>query len=96
MKKLFLGILLYTSITFLAACSHHYSDTEPTYIEAPRPMRPSPSHVWVEGNWHWNRKKQMYNQSNGHWVAPKRHRNYQPGRWKTNRRGHYWSPGRWK
>lgn len=94
MKKLFIAFIGVTLT--LVACSPTYVSTRPTYEEGFRPPQPSNNHVWVDGNWIYNRRLRTYNRSNGYWSTPYRGRKYQSGQWKSNRRGYYWTPGRWR
>jgi len=94
MKKLFIvciGIVL----TFVE-CSPNYVRTQPTYQEGFRPTQPSNNHVWVDGNWNYNRQSRSYNRSSGFWSMPNRGRRYQAGHWGNNNRGYYWNRGRWR
>ena len=45
-----------------------------------RPPAPSPTHVWVEGNWIWRRHAYRWS----------------PGRWQAARHGHRWEQARWE
>ncbi|MEO1435164.1 MAG: hypothetical protein AAFV80_06470 [Bacteroidota bacterium] len=46
----------------------------PEQIEETIPKAPSPEHVWVQGNWEWNRKKKTYIWRQGAWERPRRQR----------------------
>jgi hypothetical protein len=92
----FLTLLLCGSIVIFYACSPAYVRTQPTYEEGFRPPRPGNNHVWVDGNWIYNRPSRAYNHSNGFWAVPNRGRKYQSGQWRNNSRGFYWTPGRWR
>lgn len=94
MKKLFVALIGLTLIS--NSCSPSYVSTQPTYQEGFRPQQPSNNHVWVDGNWIYNRPTRSYNHSNGYWSVPNRGRKFQSGQWRNNRRGYYWSPGRWR
>lgn len=60
-----------------------------------RPQRPSPRHIWVEGE--WNPNGDRYDYRNGYWSEPQSHRHrYSKGHWRHNSRGYYWVPGRWR
>ncbi len=96
MKKIIYNIIVCASFAFVQACSPYYVATQPTNVKFSRPMRPSASHIWIEGDWNWNKQNRMYHQSDGYWTVPYRNRKYNPGRWNTNRKGHYWIKGRWK
>jgi hypothetical protein len=78
------------------ACSPGYVGVEPTYIDGPRPARPSERHIWVDGDWNWNRRTHVYARREGNWAVPNQGRTYQSGRWESSPKGHYWTKGRWK
>lgn len=94
MKKLLLGLLALLLLS--NACSPAYVRIQPTYEEGFRPPRPTNNHVWVDGNWNYNRQLKSYNRSNGFWSTPYRGRRYQSGHWGNNSRGYYWNQGRWR
>lgn len=87
----FVGLLL-----LLNACSPAYVSSPPRYQQEMRPAQPSLNHVWIDGNWKYNRPTKTYNQGNGRWALPSRGRQYQSGEWKNNNKGYYWAPGKWK
>lgn len=93
-------IIFLTSLTgiglFFTACTAGYVATEPSYVEYSRPQRPSERHVWVDGDWAFNRQTHVYVQRNGHWQSPVQGRTYISGQWQTTPRGKYWSKGRWQ
>lgn len=96
MKKfIFLSGLMVMAL-FFNNCGPSYVSAEPTYIEEARPPRPTNTHIWVDGNWVWNRNAHTYVRRNGYWVVPNRGRAFVPGHWAVKRRGHYWVPGRWR
>lgn len=92
-KRTFISIII--ALFLLQACSRHYTKSQPTFSAVTRPNQPSAAHVWVEGNWRWNRQKKEYRQKNGYWKIPKQQRSYQNGRWENDGFGYYWIPGRW-
>jgi len=81
---------------FFNGCMAGYVATEPTYSEYSRPQRPSDLHVWIDGDWVFNRQTQVYVQRNGYWMQPQQNRVYVSGHWQTTPRGKYWSKGRWQ
>lgn len=89
-------IFLLGIVFYLSSCSPGYVSTEPTYLEVSRPAQPSLSHVWLTGDWEYNRRSRAYTRRDGHWEVPNRGRSFVPGSWKSNQRGHYWVRGRWK
>lgn len=78
------------------ACTGSYVATEPTYTENVRPQAPSNLHVWINGEWTWNRQTQGYVQRDGYWSKPSRNRTYVAGHWRVSPRGHVWIPGHWQ
>lgn len=60
-----------------------------------KPARPSAAHVWIDGQWKWNRKKKEYVWIKGHWVKRKAGKKWVPGHWQKVRRGYKWIPGHW-
>lgn len=60
-----------------------------------RPISPSPTHVWVGGNYVWRGGQYVY--TNGYWaVPPGAGMHWVEGRWKHRRGGWVWVPGHWK
>lgn len=55
--------------------------------------KPSPYHVWVDGEWIYSRGQYIYQP--GYWTMPSRGMNYIAGHWQKTRRGWYWEPGYW-
>lgn len=64
--------------------------TDPRYEQS---RRPSPNHVWIPGDWVYNRGQ--YSFQPGEWVMPNRGKAYVPGHWERVRHGWYWVPGYW-
>ena len=88
----FVGMLL-----FLDSCSTTgYVATEPEYVEYARPARPSDLHVWIDGDWVWNRQTSGYVRQNGYWQIPSRGRTYISGSWQTSPQGYRWESGHWE
>jgi hypothetical protein len=81
---------------FLNSCMEGYVATQPTYVEYSRPQRPSELHVWVDGDWAYNRSTRVYVQKNGYWQQPRQNRTYVSGHWQSSPRGHYWVSGRYQ
>jgi len=81
---------------FFDGCTAAYVATEPSYIEYSRPQRPSELHVWIDGDWVFNRSTHTYVQRNGYWRQPQQNRVYISGQWQTTPRGKYWSKGHWQ
>ena len=81
---------------FFNGCAAGYVATEPSYVEYSRPQRPSDMHIWVDGDWAFNRQTHAYVQRNGYWAAPSQGRVYVSGQWQSTPRGKYWSKGHWQ
>ena len=96
MKKNILLVSLLLFALFFGACKPTYVTVRPTQTELARPMSPSNNHIWIDGNWVYNRRMQSYTRTNGYWSMPNRGRTYMQGQWKTSQKGYYWVPGRWK
>ena len=96
MKKFLLIISFIVTAIGIEACGPGYVTSQPNNYNQYRPQSPSPSHIWIEGNWTYNRQTRGYNQNNGHWESPRKGRSYQQGAWRSNKRGYSWSPGRWR
>jgi WXXGXW repeat (2 copies) len=96
MKKNIFSIVCISIVLFYSACSPAYVAEQPTHTEITRPPSPNDRHVWVDGDWVWNRRAHAYVREEGHWVVPDRGRTRVPGHWKTTRRGNHWVPGHWR
>lgn len=97
MKKLFYLAGLAVVLLVLNGCSATgYVTSEPAYVEYSRPARPSSLHVWVDGDWVYNRQTRLYVQNNGYWHRPNRGRVYVSGSWQTTPQGHRWQSGHWQ
>jgi len=60
-----------------------------------RPLRPSPAHVWVGGNYVWQGGNYVY--TDGYWATPLKPGNrWVDGRWKHRRGGWVWISGHWR
>lgn len=95
--KNFIYIAGLAGIGLLAnSCSLGYVSTEPVYVESVRPARPSNLHVWIDGDWVYNRQRHAYVHSSGYWERPSENRIYVSGRWQNGPRGQYWEKGHWK
>jgi hypothetical protein len=78
------------------ACVPGYIATEPSYVEYTRPQQPSPLHIWIDGDWLFNRQSHTYVQKVGYWEKPNQRRTYVSGHWQKTPRGNYWSTGHWQ
>ena len=98
--KHFKKVIYLTCLTgiglFFTACDEGYVLTEPTYVESSRPASPSSVHVWIDGDWRYNRSTHAYVRQNGYWEKPTAGRTYVSGRWQSNAKGHYWTKGHYQ
>ncbi|MBK7171940.1 MAG: YXWGXW repeat-containing protein [Bacteroidales bacterium] len=81
---------------FFNSCTTGYVATEPAQVEYSRPVRPSELHVWIDGDWKYNRQNHTYIQRNGYWNKPVPSRTWVAGYWQSSHRGQYWIPGHWQ
>ena len=95
-KELSIPFVLSAMTLLFSACATVYVATEPTYTVVERPVRPGDTHVWVNGDWMWNRRSNSYVYHEGYWIVPRQGRTFIPGHWKRSRRGNYWSNGYWR
>ena len=97
MKKFIFLISLAGVLLLLNSCSTTgYVATEPLYVEYTRPAAPSNIHVWVDGDWIYNRQTHVYVRQNGYWQKPSNGRTYVSGHWQVGPRGRSWAPGHWQ
>ncbi len=97
MKKVFYLITLAGILFTMNGCTTSgYVSSEPSYMEYSRPERPSNLHVWINGDWIYNRQTHVYVQGNGYWQVPRNGRTYIEGRWQTKPQGHRWQSGHWQ
>lgn len=97
MKEVIQLITVAVIALFMQSCkTNGYVAVRPASIETVRPVRPGVNHVWVDGDWRWDRQTRHYNWHSGYWHAPYRGHIYTPGRWQTTERGHRWVAGRWR
>ena len=96
MKQLLLHISFLLIFFFFTGClGSGYISEEPSYVEVARPTRPTESHIWIEGNWNWNRNNHTYYHDNGSWQKPVAGRQYSQGFWQQSPKGKRWVAGRW-
>jgi hypothetical protein len=93
-KYLYIGGLAGIGLLF-NGCFPGYISSEPTYVETSRPSSPSNVHVWVDGNWAWNRHSGTYEHRDGYWSKPHQNRKYTAGHWNSTPKGHRWVDGHW-
>ena len=95
-KLIYLTSIVGIGLLFNACTTTGYVATEPVYIEHARPAQPSTLHVWVDGDWVYNRQTRVYVRNEGYWQKPNTHRTYVQGSWQSSPRGHYWSHGHYR
>jgi hypothetical protein len=67
----------------------------PAPVVRVRPVRPSPVHVWVGGN--YVSRGGRYEYTEGYWATPPRRGGvWVEGRWRHRGGGWYWIPGHWR
>lgn len=97
MKKFVCLISLIGILLLLNSCSTTgYVATEPVYVETVRPAAPSNLHIWVDGDWVYNRQTRVYVHKNGYWHNPTNGRVFVSGHWQVGPRGRSWVPGHWQ
>jgi hypothetical protein len=95
--RILLYLIVFTGacLTF-SSCVGGYVLTEPSYDEAyNRPANPGIGYIWIDGDWRWNNRSNIYVHEHGYWTRPKTGRSYQSGHWESGPRGKYWVRGRW-
>jgi len=89
-------VLAFFAVLFLASCADAgYVNTAPFYTEMQRPRQPSPLHIWIEGDWIWQKHSKSYQRREGHWDMPKAGRSYSQGYWESKAKGKHWIAGKW-
>jgi hypothetical protein len=96
MKKFTFLISLIAFGLLVNGCKPAYVSVKPIYDEAPRPIRPSNKHIWINGDWVWNNRTKTYMRQDSYWMIPNGKRNYTQGQWKSTQRGYYWKPSKWR
>ncbi len=95
LKLVMFIILIFVTGMVFNSCAG-YVETEPSYIEIDRPLRPSESHIWIDGGWRWDRGSHKYVQRQGYWAKPKEGNTYVSGHWQGTPRGKKWVDGGWQ
>lgn len=88
-------LILVLGINF-TACRPAYVSVRPDNFIVERPIRPSVDHIWVDGNWVYDRRSHAYSKNDGYWEKPNRSKKYTQGQWKSTKKGEYWVQGRWR
>jgi len=97
MKKFICLFSLAGMLMILNACTTTgYVASEPAYVEYQRPAPPSKLHIWVDGDWVYNRRSSAYVRRDGYWHNPTNGRVYVSGHWVVGPRGRSWVPGHWQ
>lgn len=94
-KNLLYSSLFITAFCFLSCAETGYVSVEPTYVEMGRPIQPSATHIWIDGDWVWQSQNRVYVRNEGHWDMPRQGRTYTKGHWESNGKGHHWIAGKW-
>jgi len=95
--KKFMYLIFLAKMAFcFTSCVPGYIATEPVYVESTRPQTPSPLHIWIEGNWLFNRQSHTYVHEAGYWQKPNQNRKYVSGHWQKTPHGSYWVASRWQ
>ena len=69
-------------------------EAPPPIIREVRPSPPSRGHIWIDGSWHWDGRKYVWNA--GRWTRPPHARAvWVPPRYEKAERGYRYAPGRW-
>ena len=61
-----------------------------------KPAKPDAKHVWVAGEWKFNKTTKKYDWKEGHWFAPRPNTIWVSGHWKKVPEGFKWMHGQWK
>jgi hypothetical protein len=96
MKKLIYLTSLVGLGFFANSCSLGYVATEPVYVENVRPVRPDNFHIWIDGDWVYNRQSHAYARNTGYWAKPNPNSIYVSGQWQNGTKGKYWQKGHWQ
>ena len=77
------------------ASAQVYVSVRPVWHPVPRPVAPSPRHVWIDEE--WEARGGTYVAVGGHWAEPP-HSGWAwvPGHWAHERRGDWWVAGHWR
>jgi hypothetical protein len=97
-----LGIFLYVIVftgacVAFSSCAAGYVVTEPSYNDVyDRPVSPGLGYIWIDGDWRWNHRSNIYVHEHGYWTRPRTGQSYEPGHWESGPRGKSWVKGRWE
>lgn len=93
--KIFMYLVFWTGIGLLFISCAGYVETEPSFIEYERPVRPNDSYIWIDGGFRWDARAHGYVQQHGYWDRPRPGRSYVQGHWQSTPRGKSWVRGHW-
>jgi hypothetical protein len=70
-------------------------EAPPSAVREHRPDPPSRRHIWIEGYWHWDGRRYVWDP--GHWAVPPRERAvWVAPRYEKDKQGYRYTPGRWR
>ena len=99
MKNVIITTVLVACFTLLSTASFSQvvvkvKPAEPT-LTVYQPAKPGPNYVWIDGHWHWSKKKDKYIWVDAQWIKKKKNKTYVKGHWKKTAFGWKWVPGHW-
>lgn len=95
LKKIVFVTSLAGAALLFNACSAGYVASEPSYMQYDRPARPNEYAIWIDGDWNWSNRSQLYYQKNGYWDSPRQGKTYMSGYWQSTPKGKTWTKGHW-
>ncbi len=70
-------------------------EAPPPVVVEHRPPPPGQGHIWIEGYWHWDDHRYVW--QSGHWALPPRGRAvWIAPRYEKHEQGYRYMPGRWR
>lgn len=94
--KYIFAAFIAASPAFFSGCFAGYIESEPAYVEYSRPVRPSATYIWIDGDYSWNIQKHVYVQQKGYWQKPRNGQSYVSGQWYSTPKGKSWNKGHWQ
>ena len=95
-KFLTIAILFFLSLSFTNAQVVVKAKPRKAKILVLKTKRPSTNHIWIDGQWKWNKKSNRYVWVNGKWSKPKHGYVWVAGSWKNLSNGFVWKEGYWR
>ena len=93
-KLAFLVMLIIGAGSINKVSAQIYVTVRPAWHPVPRPVAPSPRHVWVDEDWQW--RGGAYVAVGGHWALPPTPGYiWYGGHWAHGPRGDRWYAGHW-